>query len=101
MSATLWLDSKAEKTIELGGTLSLYEAFAGMAKVAGASYLTDWPALFGVPSAVEDQEDVDPTWLADVQEEAARFLTKFPDVNDNAREILEQLAGDKEGVVSP
>lgn len=93
MTATLWLDTDRDETLELGGTLQLYAAFAEMARAAGPGYLDDWPDLFGVPAQVESQEDADPAWLADVRAQAARFLAKYGDrLGTDARLVLETLA---------
>lgn len=93
MSATLWLDTAAEKTVELGGTVQLYEAFAEMAKSAGPDYLDDWPDLFGVVTQVETQEDAPPDWLADVREQAKRFLREYRGgLGGNAVAVLKALS---------
>jgi DNA-binding IscR family transcriptional regulator len=71
MTATLWLDTARDETVELGGTVQMYEAFAEMAR---AGEPDDYPDLFGVPTAVELQGDAPPDWLADVRRQAAAFL---------------------------
>lgn len=79
MSATLWIDSGSDRAVNLGGALRLYSSFQEMAKVAGDGWLTDWPALFSVCSAVENGDDVPADWLADLKAEAARFQARHGD----------------------
>jgi hypothetical protein len=94
MTATLWLDTVSERTIELGGTLQLYEAFSSMAAAAGGGYLVKWPDLFGVVTQVESQEDADPEWLDDMRREAAAFLEQYRGkISEHAVWVLEQLTG--------
>jgi hypothetical protein len=94
MTATLWLDTVSERTIELGGTLQLYEAFSSMAAAAGGWYLVKWPDLFGVVTQVESQEDADPEWLDDMRREAAAFLEQYRGkISEHAVWVLEQLTG--------
>ncbi len=92
MSVTLWLDTAAEKTIELGGTLPVYKAFSDMAKVAGDAWETDYADLSGVLTQCEDGADADPEWLADVKTQAAQFLEQYGDkAGEMVGEILNQL----------
>lgn len=77
MTATLW--TGPDETIELGGTLQLYQSFAEMAKLKGERYLKDYPALFAVCSAVEDGSEVPTDWLDDVRVEAEVFLEAYKD----------------------
>jgi hypothetical protein len=94
MTATLWLDTPADETLELGGTLQLYAAFAEMAHLAGEGYLENWPDLFGVLTQVELQEDADSDWLVDVRAQASQFLDSYgPRLSEHSRWVLEQLGG--------
>ena len=87
VSATLWIDTAAERTVDLGNTLQMYVAFAEMAKLVNVD---DWSDLFGVMTQVELQEDADPQWLADVSLQAGMFLQLY-DVSERTRELLEAL----------
>lgn len=91
MSATLWIDTEADETVELGGTIPFYGAFAKMQKIAGG--MDDYPDLFGVMTQVELQEDADPDWLADVRDQATTFLDKHKgDLDEYTIWMLEQLS---------
>lgn len=93
MSATLWLNTEREETLELGGTLQLYEAFADMAHAAGKTCYDDYPDLFGVVSQVEDQADADPQWLEKVRQQAKVFEAKYsPHLKEHTLWILDQLS---------
>jgi hypothetical protein len=93
MSATLWIDTETEETIELGGAMQLYAAFTEMSRAAGADWERDYPELSGVVSQVEDQEDADPEWLKGAQKQAHDFLRDHgADVGDHARWVLTTLA---------
>lgn len=94
MSVTLWLDTASERTIELGATLAVYEAFSEMTHAAGAKWQSEYPDLAGVLSQCESQEDADPDWLASVREQATRFAREFK-VGPEATGILEELAGSR------
>lgn len=95
MTATLWLDTEKEETIELGGTMQLYRAFADMAHAAGPAAYEDYPDLFGVVTQVETQEDADPEWLADARKQAAVFLSRHGEaLTPDARAVLVSLAGE-------
>jgi len=95
MSATLWLDTDAGKTVDLGGTIQMYQAFGEMQDLAGEGYMGAWPALWGVSTQVESQDDAHPEWLAEVRDEAARFLSQHGGkLSANARWILGQLDAD-------
>lgn len=93
MTATLWLDTEKELTVELGGTQQLYRAFADMAKACGPGCYTEYPDLFGVVSQVESQEDADPEWLADVRKQASAFMAKYPGVATDVLKLLEASDG--------
>lgn len=94
MSATIWLDADADETLELGGTLQLYRVFQEMADVAGPSFHSDWPQLFGVPSQTEDTADADPKWLKQVSEQAESFFQEYGyELSDGAKEVLHRLIG--------
>lgn len=104
MGMTLWIDSDAEETVELGGTLAALHAFAELATAAGgdAAWVGDWPALSGVTNQCETQEDADPEWLAEVREEAARFRGEHADaLSAEAVDILDALAGSEGGAGDP
>lgn len=92
MTATLWLDTPTEKTIEFGATLPFYQAFAEMAHVVGPNYLTVYPALFGVVTQCELQTDADKTWLADAKVQASALLVAAGSrLSPNARGVLQSL----------
>ncbi len=94
MTAQLWIDTAADRTVELGGTLPLYAAFAEMVRAAGGDRQAraDYPDLFGVLDQVEDQDDADPEWLAAVRAQAAAFLKKHAAKLDaHAAWVLGQL----------
>lgn len=93
MTATLWIDTDSDKTIELGGTLQAYSSFSEMAHLVGPNYLKDYPELFSVMTAVEDQNDVPKDWLEEVRVQASEFLTRYRSkLSSNAIGILEQLS---------
>ena len=95
MSVTLWIDTEREETIELGGTLVVYKAFADMARAAGKRWKTDFADLSGVLSQCEDQTDADPEWLADVRRQAKLLLGHYEHhLSADAQGILQQLAGE-------
>lgn len=77
MTATLWLDTEKDETLELGGTCELYTTFQEMAKAAGPNYLMDYPALFAVVNAVESQADVPRDYQIDLANEATAFLQTY------------------------
>lgn len=92
MSATIWVNTERDETIELGGTIQLYKAFQEMALVAGEGFHMAYPDLFGVPSQTEDTADADPEWLQDAREQAARFLAEYSDdLSEHTCWLLEQL----------
>ena len=92
MSVTLWLDTEAEETIELGPTLHFYAAFAELARAAGDRWLDDYPDLAGLADQCESQEDAAPDWLAGVRKQAARMLAAHgDDLDEGARGVLEAL----------
>jgi hypothetical protein len=94
MTMTLWLDTDAEQTIELGGTLEAYAAFAEMARAVDETY-DEYADLFGVPEQCANQDDADPEWLEDVKRQAQAMLDGYRDkLGANAVDILEQLAAD-------
>lgn len=100
MTATIWVDTDSEETIELGNIFRMYHAFAEMARVGGESYYDEYPELSGVPEATEHTDDVDPAWLADVQEQAREFLDAHrEELEPDAVAILEQLIEGVEGPV--
>jgi hypothetical protein len=93
MGVTLWIDTSAETTVDLGGTLACYKSFADMARVAGDEWEKTYEALAGVLSQCEDQSDADPEWLADMRDQAGAFLARYRDgLDDAAVEILRTLA---------
>lgn len=93
MSATIWIDTPNEVTLDLGGTLQLYAIFQEMAKVAGKGFAKTYPELFGVPSQTEDTADADRGWLADVIKQAGQYLADHGDkVSPMAKDLLRQLA---------
>lgn len=100
MTAQLWLDTGAEETIDLGvDSLRLYQVFAELDKTGG---MEDYPELFGVIDASEEQDDVDPGWLSDVRGQARDCLARHgEDVGEAARGVLRALAGEdvQEGCV--
>lgn len=94
MSALLWVDTPKGVAIDLGSPLRLLGVFAEMERVAGDAY-DEFADLFGVPDAtMEDGEDVEPEWLADVQRQAVQFLTRFKaaGLSEDAVAVLEDLA---------
>ena len=94
MGVTLWLDTDQEETVELGGTLPVYAAFAEMARVAGSSWETDYSDLAGVLTQCENQEDADPQWLDAVRTQVSILLRRKGDHLSNlARGVLRQLEG--------
>ena len=93
MTATLWLNTEREETIDLGGTLPLYAAFAEMARAAGPDQ-KNYPDLFGVLSQVEDQADAPADWLEDVKDQAKVFLSRHGSrLSGAAQWVLKQLIG--------
>ena len=99
MSATLWIDTDKDEAIDLGPTLPFYAAFARMGRIEGAR--RDCPELFGVVTACELQEDVDPGWLRKAQRQAGDFLRRHgKQLDERSRAILQALQehpGRKEG----
>ena len=94
MTATLWINEETDETIELGGTFQLYKAFGEWAAVSGTwdVFVSKWPALSGLVSQVESQEDADPEWLSDLRQEASRFLHEHADeLGDGPHGILTRL----------
>jgi hypothetical protein len=90
MSVTLWLDTEAEETIELGPTLHFYAAFAEIARAAGERWLDDYPDLASLADQCESQEDADPGWLAGVRQQALCLLAAYgKGLSADARGILE------------
>jgi hypothetical protein len=95
MGVTLWIDTEADETIELGATMPCYAAFAEMERVAGKKEWARFDALSGVLSACEDQEDVPADWLAEVREQAAQFLEEYAShLKPDTQQLLKELAGD-------
>lgn len=94
MTATLWLDSRRDDALSLGGTIQLYQAFQEMALLDGPGFETRWPELFGVPYQVEDGGDADPDWMRDVRTQAGRFLARHGrDLGGYSAGVLKLLAG--------
>lgn len=94
MTATLWLDSAAGRSLELGPTLPLYAALADMRRAAGPGFFAEWPDLGGLVSQVESQADADPGWLADARAQAAAFLRRHRGaLAARTVRVLEALAG--------
>ena len=94
MTATLWINEEKDETIELGGTFQLYKAFSEWAAVCGTwdMFVSKWPALSGLVSQVESQDDADPEWLSDLLLEASRFLDEHGDeLSDGPHGILTRL----------
>lgn len=92
MSVTLWIDTPTEKTIELGPTLATYQAFAEMSRAADDAWQSEFADLAGVLTQCESQEDADPSWLSDVQRQAAQFLARHgDDISDYAHRLLATL----------
>jgi hypothetical protein len=95
VTVTLWLDTDAEETIDLGATLPFYQAWTEIVRAGGDSFSKDYPDLAGVVSQCEDQEDADPDWLQDVRLQAANMLKEHGDsLSDRAQAILSLLSGD-------
>ena len=93
MSATLWVDTAADETIDFGNTLQFYAAFTALVKLAGKDAAEKYGDLFGIATQVEDQSDAEPEWLASAREQAAEFLHEFDSkIPPPARAILEKLA---------
>lgn len=93
MTVTLWIDTDSEETIELGPTIACYQSFAELRHKVPA-FTRDFPALYGVLTQCENQEDADPEWLADVRAEARRLLATREDLSEHTTWILGLLAGD-------
>jgi hypothetical protein len=92
VTATLWIDTSRDETVELGGTLHLYEAFAEMERLAGPNALTEWPSLFAVVPHVEGQDDAPADYLADLGREALEFYTEHGEnLSDHSGWVLQQL----------
>jgi hypothetical protein len=92
MTATLWIDTDNEVTLELGGTIAFYKALAEMASAAGPAYLTDWPSLFALHRYVEDQNDAPEDYLTDLAREASAFSDKYATkLTDHPRWLLAQF----------
>jgi hypothetical protein len=96
MSAQLWIDTDADETIDLGvDGFTLYQVFAEMDHLGG---MKRYPQLFGVIEASELQEDVDPAWLAQVRQQASRFLSRYRKrLSPDAVTVLEALAPKDKG----
>jgi hypothetical protein len=93
MAVTLWIDSAAEESVELGPTFPCYAAFAEMARAAGGDWRSRYADLSGVLTQCEDQADADPDWLASVRSQAASFLREFGGrLGEDARGVLRELA---------
>jgi hypothetical protein len=92
VTATLWIDTSKDETVELGGTLPLYSAFAEMERAAGPGCLEAYPALFAVVPWVESQDDAPADYLADLAREARAFSDKYAaKLTDHPRWLLAQL----------
>lgn len=97
MSVTLWVSSARAETIELGPTIPCYQAFAELRRLVPA-FARDYPALDGVLTQCESQEDAGKEWLADVRAEAAQLLAAAGTaLSAPARAVLLALAGDEDG----
>jgi hypothetical protein len=93
VSVTLWIDTDADETVELGPTLLTYKAFAELKRAAGPRWETDYPDLAGVLTQCETQEDADPRWLIGVRRQAAALLrTAGARLSPDARDLAETLA---------
>lgn len=91
MSATIWVDTDKERTIELGGTIQLYQVFQEMHLVCNGEF-DNYPELFGVPSQTEDTDDAESDWLVAVRIQAALFLQEYRKrLTDHTVWVLEQL----------
>jgi hypothetical protein len=92
MGVTLWLDTEAEETLELGPTFPCYTAFAEMARASGAAWGRDYADLGGVLTQCEDQADAPVPWLASVGEQAGKFLLTYGrTLSPLSRQILRRL----------
>ncbi len=99
MSVTLWINTDKEETIELGGTIVVYQAFTEMAKLVGPGWFSKWPDLFSVLDQCESQDDADLAWLAGVRDQARRFYILYKDqLSPLAQEILELLKEDNSNI---
>lgn len=85
----IWIDEQRDQAIDLGDPLAVWSAFSEMAKAAPGE---EWPELYGVPHAAE--QEVPPEWLQAVREQAARFLEQHGgNLSDQTEDILYQLSG--------
>jgi Peptidase_C39 like family len=100
MTMTLWIDTDKDETIDLGNTLDCLKAFGDMEKAADDAWLKDYADLAGVVSQCMDQEDVDPAWMADVRQQAKRFLAEHDSIGEEAKSILLELAGPERNAVT-
>lgn len=92
MSLLIWIDEEADRAIDLGDPLRAWSAFAEMARVAVGE---NWPELFGVPHAAE--QEVSPKWLAKVRAQAVRFMRiHAKELGDHARWVLTQIVNKEE-----
>jgi hypothetical protein len=77
MSALLWIDTGADRALDLGDPFRLYQSFAEMDHAALDRGHAEFPELFGVIEATELQDDADPAWLAKVKAQAADFAGRY------------------------
>jgi hypothetical protein len=85
----LWTNEAADEALDLGDPLRAWSAFAEMARAAPGE---DYPDLYGVPHAAE--QEVGPDWLAAVAGQARDFLARHGDaLAAGPRALLETLAG--------
>jgi hypothetical protein len=96
MTATIWVDTDRDETIELGPTLPMYKIFSNITRVAGGSKVMqrDYPDLYGVPTATETQDDVPSDWLEDVHSQALEFLNKHGNddsLEQDSKDLLDTL----------
>lgn len=90
---SIWINTEKDEALELGQTLACYEAFAEMANAAHGYWSDDYPALSGVLTQCETQEDADPEWLQDVASEAKEFAAQHGhELSQDARNLLANLA---------
>lgn len=91
MSATLWIDTSKEQTIELGNTIACYKSFDEMSDITD-KFEEEYTELSQVPDQTMHTDDCDPTWLKRVRQQAGSFLSEYRDrLSGNTVWVLEQL----------
>lgn len=94
MSATIWVSTDEEKTIDLGNTIEFLKAFDEIVETDGKDFATNYPALAGVREMTMVTDDAQEEWLRAVRRESVAFLQEHRStLSEHAIWVLETLIG--------